>query len=207
LIKCSINIGPARRVVKEFVYSVAVDRALILLIICSIWIASEIAVGIARHAGARSSGDRGSLIIIWIVITAAVFGGSALRNVEATGMPPGFFWIGITLIVAGVVVRWIAILTLQRYFTVNVVIQEGHELIDRRIYAVVRHPAYSGTILSFIGLGFAFQNWLSLALILVFVLLGFSYRIRVEEQVLIAHFGDRYRDYARRTKRLIPGIL
>ena len=207
MIKCSINIGPARRVVKAFVYSVGVDGGLILLIVSSIWVASEIALGIARHAGARSSGDRGSLIVIWIVITAAVFGGSALRNVEATRMPPWLFWIGMALIVAGVFVRWIAILTLRRYFTVNVVIQEGHELIDRGIYAIVRHPSYSGAILSFIGLGFAFENWLSLALILVAVLLGFSYRIRVEEQVLIAHFGDRYRGYARRTKRLIPGIF
>jgi protein-S-isoprenylcysteine O-methyltransferase Ste14 len=188
-------------------YSGPVDRGLILLIVSSIWVSSEIALGIARRAGARSSGDRGSLMVIWIVIAAAVFGGSALKNVTATRMPPSFFWIGIALIVAGVVVRWIAILTLRRYFTVNVVIQEGHELIDRGIYAIVRHPSYSGAILSFIGLGFAFQNWLSLALILVAVLLGFSYRIRVEEQVLIAHFGDRYGDYARRTKRLIPGIF
>ena len=207
MIKCSINIGPARTVVKAFVYSTGVDRGLILLLVSSIWVASEVAVGIARHAGARSSGDRGSLILIWIVITAAVFGGSALKNVEATRMPPSFFWIGVALIVGGVVVRWIAILTLRRYFTVNVVIQEGHELIDRGIYALVRHPAYSGSILSFIGLGFTLENWLSLALILVAVLLAFSYRIRVEEQVLIAHFGDRYRHYARRTKRLIPGVF
>jgi protein-S-isoprenylcysteine O-methyltransferase len=183
------------------------DRSLILLIVSSIWVSSEIALGIARRAGARSSADRGSLTVLWIAITAGTFAAGALKNVQSTRMPPSFFWVGIALILAGVAVRWTAILTLRRYFTVNVAIQEGHELIDRGIYAVVRHPAYSGSLLSFIGLGFGFENWLSLALVLVAALVGFSYRIRVEEQVLIAHFGDRYRDYARRTKRLIPGVF
>jgi len=32
------------------------------------------------------------------------------------------------------------------------------------------------------------------------------YRMNVEEQVLVAEFGQEYREYARNTKRLIPGV-
>jgi protein-S-isoprenylcysteine O-methyltransferase Ste14 len=38
-------------------------------------------------------------------------------------------------------------------------------------------------------------------------LLGFSYRIHVEEHVLKAHLGQRYQEYMQRTKRLIPFVL
>jgi protein-S-isoprenylcysteine O-methyltransferase Ste14 len=89
---------------------------------------------------------------------------------------------------------------------VKVTIQESHELIERGVYRWIRHPAYTGLLLSFIGLGFALGSWLSLAIIAITSIIGFGYRVRVEEQVLIGHFGDRYRDYASRTKRLIPGI-
>jgi protein-S-isoprenylcysteine O-methyltransferase Ste14 len=116
------------------------------------------------------------------------------------------FWVGLALIVIGIIIRAIAIATLWRYFTVDVSIREGHELVDRGLYSVIRHPAYTGSLLSFLGLGFAFRNWLSVAIIAAMTIAGFSYRIYVEESALIEHFGDRYRDYMRRSKRLIPGI-
>ena len=116
------------------------------------------------------------------------------------------FWLGLGLIVIGIIIRAIAIATLWRYFTVDVSIREGHELVDRGLYRLIRHPSYTGSLLSFLGLGFAFRNWLSVAIIALTTIAGFSYRIAVEEGALIEHFGGRYRDYMRRSKRLIPGI-
>ncbi len=46
----------------------------------------------------------------------------------------------------------------------------------------------------------------SLAIIVLGALAAISYRIRVEENALIGYFGDRYREYAGRTKRLIPWV-
>ena len=54
---------------------------------------------------------------------------------------------------------------------------------------------------------FYFNNWLSLAVILVPVTLATLYRIRVEESVLFQALGEAYVAYASRTKRLIPGLL
>ena len=114
---------------------------------------------------------------------------------------------GIALIVAGVIIRAIAIATLWRYFSVDVTIRKDQALIQHGPYALVRHPAYTGSLLSFIGLGVAFGSWLSLAIVTVAAFAGFAYRIAIEERALVEHFGDAYRSYSARTKRLIPGVF
>jgi len=173
-----------------------------------VWVASEVILGAVRHAGSSGARrDRGSLGVLWITFILGSMAGSALRRVEATRMHGTWpYETGLALVMIGIAIRWTAILTLRRYFTINVMIQEGHELIDRGIYAMVRHPSYSGVMVSVIGLGVAFGNWLSLAVLTIAGFAGLAYRIAVEERALVDHFGDRYRHYARRTKRLIPGV-
>ena len=173
----------------------------------AVWVALELVVGIiSRRSGlSKSPHDRGSHTLLWVLLIATTFAAGFVRQLPI-GRMLDLFWVGIALMLAGMAIRATAILTLRRFFTVQVTIQESHELIDRGIYRVVRHPSYSGALLSFIGLGLAFGSWFSLALVLVGALIGFAYRIRVEEAALVNHFGDRYRQYAARTKRLIPGI-
>ena len=74
-------------------------------------------------------------------------------------------------------------------------------------YHLMRHPSYTGMLLAFAALAGTFQNWLSLACILVPILAALAYRIYVEEIALEATFGDEYRQYAAETKRLIPGVF
>jgi protein-S-isoprenylcysteine O-methyltransferase Ste14 len=182
-------------------------RGTLLAIVCSFWVGSELLVMVLKHArGNASRRDRGSLWLLWGGITIATVAGSMLNGYRPARIGYDSFWLGLTLIVVGIIVRAIAIATLWRYFTVDVSIREGHELVDRGLYRVIRHPSYTGSLLSFLGLGFAFRNWLSVTIIAVATIAGFSYRIAVEEGALVEHFGDRYRDYMRRTKRLIPGI-
>src|SRR5438128_1011110 len=178
----------------------------VLALVSAVWVALELVVGIIsrRRGTAKSPHDRGSYALLWIVLIAATFTGSVLRGMAK--MPESMFWIGIALMLVGMIIRATAIFTLRRFFTVQVTIQESHELIDHGIYRFIRHPSYTGALLSFVGLGFAFRSWLSLAIILAGALIGLGYRIHVEEMALTNHFGDHYRQYAARTKRLIPGI-
>jgi len=120
---------------------------------------------------------------------------------------PYAFWGGLALIVVGFAIRLIAIFTLRRYFTVDVAIAKDHKVIDRGLYGVIRHPSYSGSLLSFLGLGIAFMNWLSLAIMIIGPAIGIGYRIAVEERTLIGALGEDYRIYAVRTKRLVPGVF
>jgi protein-S-isoprenylcysteine O-methyltransferase Ste14 len=59
----------------------------------------------------------------------------------------------------------------------------------------------------FLGFGLSSTNWLSLLVLMGCALIGLSYRIHVEERVLQEHLGQRYQEYMRRTKRLIPFVL
>ena len=179
----------------------------LLAIVCILWVASELVVMALKHArGSASRRDRGSLVALWGGITIATVVGSMMKGYRPARVGYDTFWLGLGLITLGIIIRAIAIATLWRYFTVDVSIREDHELVDRGLYSVIRHPAYTGSLLSFLGLGLAFRNWLSVAVIAIVTVIGFSYRIAVEEGALIEHFGDRYRDYMRRSKRLIPGI-
>jgi len=186
-----------------------VHRGQILLLVSAIWAASEIAVAIAKRARSGSARkDRGSLYLLWGTIGLSTYLGSVISStVRSARIPFDTFWLGIALIIAGIIVRAIAIATLWRYFTVNVAIAHDHELIDRGMYRFIRHPSYTGSLISFLGLGLAFRNWISLALIAVATTAAFTYRVRVEEAALIEHFGDRYRDYMKRTRRFVPGVM
>ncbi|RMD63854.1 isoprenylcysteine carboxylmethyltransferase family protein, partial [Candidatus Parcubacteria bacterium] len=113
---------------------------------------------------------------------------------------------GMVLIGLGLLVRWLAVFTLRQYFTSNVRIDRDQQLIEKGVYRLVRHPAYTGSLLSFLGLGLAFNNWLSLLVIFLPILLAFLNRIRVEERALEQAFGQAYADYRQRVKRLIPFV-
>jgi protein-S-isoprenylcysteine O-methyltransferase Ste14 len=57
-----------------------------------------------------------------------------------------------------------------------------------------------------VGLGIALDNWLALGVLLLANTAVFGYRIRVEESVLVAAFGQDYISYQRTTRRIIPMI-
>ena len=73
-------------------------------------------------------------------------------------------------------------------------------------YRLVRHPVYLGYLLAALGLALGYRSaWGAVALLLVLVP-AVLWRIHVEEQLLSARFGLPFREYAARTKRLIPGV-
>jgi protein-S-isoprenylcysteine O-methyltransferase Ste14 len=189
------------------------NLSIIFHLISLVWIISEVILTIVKHSKTEDSKelDKSSLRFVWITIVICVFIGVFLgvwRIAWRIGYIPVKFisLIGLILIVLGLIVRWTAILTLKKYFTVDVSILKEHKIIDKGIYKFIRHPAYAGSLLSFLGLGLAFSNWLSTLVIFIPILIAFIYRIRVEEKALIQAFGDEYLNYSKTTKRLIPKI-
>jgi len=189
------------------------NLSIIFLLISLIWTISEVILARVKHSKTRDSNglDKSSLRFLWTTIIICIFIGVFL-GVWRIGWRIGYIpvkfisLIGLVLIVLGLIVRWMAILTLKKYFTVDVSILKEHKIIDKGIYKFVRHPAYAGSLLSFLGLGLAFSNWLSTLVIFIPVLIAFIYRIRVEEKALIQAFGGEYINYSKVTKRLIPMI-
>jgi protein-S-isoprenylcysteine O-methyltransferase len=181
------------------------------IVLGTIYVVSELALMLKKRARSGESrvDDKGSLNLLWIVITASVilaFNIASLLPAAAMSTGPALRYLGIALFAAGLALRWYAIVHLGRFFTVNVSIAADHRLIDTGPYRIVRHPSYTGALMAFLGLGLCMANWASLLCLLVPICLVFLRRIHVEEAVLLEALGDQYRDYVRRTKRLIPAI-
>lgn len=110
------------------------------------------------------------------------------------------------LFAAGLSLRWIAILSLKRAFTVKVTILKDHQLKSDGVYAWVRHPSYTGMYIYALGLGLALHSVLSIGILLWGVWFTTQKRIPVEEAVLEGHFGEAYRAYKAKTWKLFPLI-
>ena len=176
-----------------------------------IYLVSELALRFLRRSDSRSKRrDAGSLTGLWIAIGLGIGGG-----VTVASLLPGFAFplpsaiaqfLG-TMFACGLILRWWAILSLGKFFTVDVSISPDHQLIVRGPYHMLRHPSYSGMMLAFATLSVTFQNWLSIVCIMLPISIALAYRIYVEEIALEATFGQAYHRYAATTKRLIPGVF
>ena len=182
----------------------------------AVWFFSELALGIGRRSKeSPQSKDRLSLRLMWLATVVSIGFTVAAEFVPAlTGnagkistVSPYLGYFGCLLMVCGLLVRFVAIATLNKQFTVNVAIVKDHEIVNKGLYSMIRHPSYSGSLLTFLGLGLAFENWISLTILCVLPLASTLYRISVEEGVLIEHFGAAYKEYRNRTKALIPGVF
>jgi protein-S-isoprenylcysteine O-methyltransferase Ste14 len=145
--------------------------------------------------------------MIWLVIAVSILAGVFVaQNFQAAALPHRrmFEVAGVVLFVAGLLLRWWAIITLGRFFTVDVTIEKDHELVERGIFRVVRHPSYTGVLLAFVGLALSLRNWAALLVILLPIGAAFVHRMNVEEDALSRALGRRYTNYMKRTKRLVP---
>jgi protein-S-isoprenylcysteine O-methyltransferase Ste14 len=152
--------------------------------------------------------DRGSNIVLVASMIVGIFTAFVVAQLVPAAainwQQALVFWIGIVLMLAGVAFRWYAIRILGRFFTRDVATRDDQHVVEDGPYRLIRHPSYTGTLLSVFGFGLATNNWLALLLVLAIVLFGLGYRVRVEEQALCEALGDAYRDYMRRTRRFIP---
>src|SRR6266850_5934883 len=115
-------------------------------------------------------------------------------------------WAGAGLCVAGLGFCIWARVTLGRNWSGAVTLKEGHELIERGPYRLVRHPIYTGLIAMFLATAMVLGHVAGIAgLVLVFV--SFWIKLRDEEKVLLKQFPDQYAAYQQRVKRIIPFVL
>lgn len=121
-------------------------------------------------------------------------------------LPLGWSYVGMTLVTFGFILRQWAIWRLGKMFVPTVAIQDEHALVTDGVYQYVRHPSYTGLFLELRGAALALASLQAVMAITLIMLPALVYRIQVEETVLERHFGDRYRAYAGRTKKLLPFI-
>jgi protein-S-isoprenylcysteine O-methyltransferase Ste14 len=154
--------------------------------------------------------DRGSLYLIIVCVATGFAGAGVIAGDAGAGDLSSARWplfvAGIVLMIAGIVVRQWSVAMLGGSFTVVVRVREGQEVIDTGPYRYVRHPSYTGLLLTCAGYGLALGNWISLLCALLVPLAGTVVRIHVEERALLEGLGEPYRRFAQTRKRLVPRV-
>ena len=167
----------------------------------------------ARGKGGRAL-DRGSrrLIAVGITVAIALAGVLArrLRHDSALWLPAAdtdaLLAVGLAIMWAGIALRVWSVATLGPAFRLTVEIDPDQQLVDRGPYRRLRHPSYTGLVLITCGYGVAARVWPALAVAVVLPVAVLARRIEIEERELVVAMGDSYREYQRRTKRLVPGV-
>lgn len=191
------------------------EATAIFLVACLVWNVPEIIGAFKQTAKASrneaSVRDRGSMGILiglqWVGLTLNFLLGALLQAAAIPWHRTALFLIGVSLILLGVALRWYAIWTLGGYFTRDVAVSANQKVVQIGPYRFIRHPAYSGTFLTMVGVGLALTNWASLIVLLVCVFAGHLYRVRVEEQALVQTIGQPYLEYMHHTRRFIPLVF
>jgi protein-S-isoprenylcysteine O-methyltransferase Ste14 len=116
------------------------------------------------------------------------------------------FAAGMGLMIAGIALRQWAIALLGRSFTVDVRVRDDQPVVDTGPYRWVRHPSYTGILVTFAGIGLALGNGLSVVCAVLVPLVGLVVRIHVEERALLDGLGEPYRRYAAGRARLVPHV-
>lgn len=161
-----------------------------------------------RFTGRKA--DRGSFLGFFICIPLALiiafnaaFGHPEWR---ISALQPALSWLGIAMIWAGMAFRLWAVLTLGAFFRISVVVQDGHQLVTAGPYRWLRHPAYTGVIVTVTGIGLALGNWVSLLAMAILPTLAIAWRMHVEEQALTEQFGEAYKDFCESRSAVLPCV-
>lgn len=189
----------------------SIESSLFLLAIL-IWIISEyvganIIPYFRRHGAKIKREDKGSrlLLTLGLYISVVIAFYFAFRNIAP--LPDWTFYPGIFLMIIGIVIRQWSIAVLGSFFSLNVGIQKGQKVVKDGPYKLIRHPSYTGLLLTIVGIGLALQSWGAVIVMILGFVFSFGYRIHVEEKLLISELGKGYIQYMKKTKRLIPYIL
>src|SRR5690606_14278129 len=182
----------------------------VFVALCAVWIACELWIDRRRSGPDARRGDDGTLRLLHLAVPGALALAVVLSLLRAWPLPQPLatrlFWGGIAAMAVGIALRAWSVRVLAEHFTVDVAIRPGHRLVRHGPYRLLRHPAYSGLLLTLLGFALALGDgwaWLAVALP---VAPAFARRIRVEEAMLREAFPDAYPDYARATWRLLPWL-
>lgn len=134
-------------------------------------------------------------------LAPAVELGSILCN--TTCLPLSVRMLGACFSFAGVVFFILSVLTMRDSWRAGVSKTDQTELVTWGIYQISRNPAFLGFDLLYLGILLMFFNWVLFAVSMFAMLMFHLQIVNVEEDFLLAAFGEAYLDYRRQVNRYI----
>jgi len=178
----------------------------VLLVWAVFEVSNTLGPRIIRRKNIIQHRDYGSYWVIFAIVWGSIMISLLFRKQDWGIFQNDLQYIGIGMIVLGIIIREWAVFTLGKFFTVVVTITSDQTLVTRGPYQWLRHPSYTGSILSLVGFPLAIGTWSGSLIVLLLCLSGFLYRIQIEEKILLSRFGDEYQKYIQHTWKIFPGI-
>ena len=138
--------------------------------------------------------------ILLCLFAAAFFLDSSPRLFASRAAAAG----GAVLCVAGLLLMFVAFVSLRRVIQVAPEPRAGGHLVTSGIYTHLRHPIYTAILILVAGL-FLRKPTVFMALVSAITIIFFLLKVRVEEKLLLARYAE-YAEYKRRAWGIIPGI-
>ena len=199
--------------------------ALVLLVMAAIWppalhlaqlwmvtsisvLANILQPAYRPFEGSRTPEDRGTAAqILWTVYLTQAAALLELVWRKRVAIPLDLFsWGAFAAMIAGLALRTWAVALLGPWFTWNVMVQTGQQLVTRGPYRFIRHPSYTGALIIFVASCVLVRSWIVALLSALALFLAFRRRIRYEEG-LLGKVLPGYQAYMSRTSKLLPRIF
>jgi protein-S-isoprenylcysteine O-methyltransferase Ste14 len=209
-VHCLLDPGDSR--LHPLPFSGSPAYAIIFWSTYAFWVVLETIGSIVKRSSDHSRArDRGSsrllMLLMWLALALGFTLSFALPQAAIMWKRTSVFFVGITVMLGGLAFRFYAMRVLGRSFTYDVAVQAGQTIVAAGPYRYIRHPSYTGALITLVGLGLALGNWAALLIILACMGIAYAYRITVEEAALVAVLGEPYRQYMRHTRRLVPFLF
>lgn len=158
--------------------------------------------------GSRTPEDRGTAAqILWTVYLTQSAALLELLSRRRIALPLDVTsWMALSVMIGGLALRTWAVVLLGPWFTWNVTVQTGQQLVSRGPYRLIRHPSYTGALITFVASCVLLHSWVAAVMAAFTLALAFARRIRYEETLLVKALPG-YQAYMSRTAKLVPGIF
>lgn len=114
--------------------------------------------------------------------------------------------LSVVLLMLAVLLSWTSVHALGKHLRFDAVLSRDHQLVQSGAYRVVRHPIYSSMLCLLLGTGFMISSTLCFIPAILIFLAGTEIRVRVEDKLLAAYFGDQFRRYQQAISAYIPFV-
>ena len=164
----------------------------------------DLLVGPKSNPYARGEKGRFSLLILAVSSMISGISAGCFLLIGGAGNLYSYF-AGLLLMMAAYLGRRLTIKALGNNYSYSVKAFPDHELVTFGIYSVIRNPIYLLHLMEMIAFVIIKFNYVSL-IALISGITATLYRIKEEEELLSTVFGEQFRAYSKKTKRLVPFI-
>jgi protein-S-isoprenylcysteine O-methyltransferase Ste14 len=122
-------------------------------------------------------------------------------------LPLWLRWTGVVIAIIGFVLLQWSQVTLANSWSDTPRMMKEQTLITSGPYRTIRHPIYTAFILILGSTLFISSNWLIGLCWAGMTVLEVVSRIGFEESLMVEFFGEQYREYMKKTGRLLPKLI